>query len=113
MTAFLCGRVARAPGLEELQQLLARFFLVPMAIAAQDLNKLCHGAGAVAPRVQGKSKIEAGLMIVRVRLKSALQVVWIAEMAGLFGKIEGCQHPGHEKWPATLVIGTFFLSLGE
>ena len=66
LAAFDGGRVGRAPGLEELHQLLARAVVVPLAIALDDLEQLVDGLAAVALGVERDGKIEARLMVERI-----------------------------------------------
>src|SRR5918911_3548768 len=78
--------VRRTPGLEELNELLARAVLVPTAIPADDFKKLVDRFLAPAAGVEPEGQIEAGLVIGRVCLDPALQIRKIAEGGGLFGE---------------------------
>src|SRR5919199_148273 len=54
--------VRRAPCLEELQELLSRAVLVPIAVPAHDLDELIERLLALAARVERDGEIEARLM---------------------------------------------------
>ena len=57
---------SRHPGLEELQQLLARGFLIPGAVAPDRLNQGVHRAGAVFHGVQRHRQVNARGMVIGV-----------------------------------------------
>src|SRR4051794_30122199 len=55
--------VGRAPGFEELHQLLARAVLIPFAVALDDLQKLRGSLGALAGGIERDREIEARLVV--------------------------------------------------
>src|SRR5262249_875241 len=67
LTAIDGGLVGRAPGLEELDQLLARPVVIQFAIALDDLEQVIDGLLAAPLGIQRDREIEAGLMVERVR----------------------------------------------
>src|SRR6185437_11418216 len=60
------GFIGRAPGLEQLHQLLARAVLVPFAVAFDDFEQLLRRLAALAAGVERRRQIESRLMIERV-----------------------------------------------
>src|SRR6516165_7951532 len=60
------GLVGGAPGLEELNQLLARAVVVPFAIAPDDLEQIVDRLLAVPFAVQAEREIEPRLMVERI-----------------------------------------------
>src|SRR5215831_4792268 len=60
------GLVGRTPGLEELNQLLARAVVVPFAIALDDLQQVIDGLLPLPLAVQREREIEARLMVERI-----------------------------------------------
>ena len=59
----------RAPGIEQLQQLLARGVVVPGALLADDREKLVQRTVAIAFGVQRKREVEARLGVVGIGRK--------------------------------------------
>ena len=66
------GLVHQAPGLEKLQQLLARRGVVPGAVAPDDREQFVGRLVALAFGVERDRQIEACLMIVRIGGEFAL-----------------------------------------
>ena len=65
--ARLGGRVLEAPGLEELEQLLARGLVVPGAVAAEGLQQRVGGRRARSSAAfSADGQVDAGLVVVRV-----------------------------------------------
>src|SRR5262249_52590652 len=60
------GFVGRTPGLEELDQLLARAVVVPFTIAPDDLQQIIDSLLASPLAIQGEREIEPRLMVERV-----------------------------------------------
>src|SRR5262249_56110636 len=60
------GLVGGAPGLEELNQLLARAVVVPFAIALDDLEQIIDRLLAPPLAVQAEREIEPRLMVDRI-----------------------------------------------
>src|SRR5262245_26177733 len=58
--------VGGPPGLEELDQLLARSVILPFAVALDDLDQIVDRFRAPPLAVEGNGEIEAGLMVERV-----------------------------------------------
>src|SRR5215510_1032925 len=58
--------VGRTPGLEELDQLLARAVVVPLAVALDDLDEVVDRLLAAALAVQRDGEVEPGLMVARI-----------------------------------------------
>src|SRR5829696_1051130 len=81
--------VHRAPGLEELNELLARAVLVPIAVAPDDFKEVVDSFSAPPAGVQPNGEIEAGLMIHGIALDLALQVREVAKRARLLGEFDG------------------------
>src|SRR5918994_5976558 len=94
-----CDRVLvrRTPGLEELNELLARAVLVPTAVAAYNFKKLVHGFLALAAGVETERQIESGLMIDRIRLEAALEFRQVAEGCGLLGEFDRGARAGERR----------------
>src|SRR5262249_25079085 len=63
LTAIDGGLVGRAPGLEELDQLLARPIVIPFAIALDDLEQVIDGLLAASLGIQRDCEIEAGSVV--------------------------------------------------
>src|SRR4051794_18903786 len=62
----LGGGVVKAPGLEELQQLLARRLVVPGAVAPDRLQQRVHRLVALAGRVERDGEVDPCRMVVWV-----------------------------------------------
>src|ERR1043166_4884498 len=60
------GLVGRPPGVEQLDQLLARAVVVPFAVAAHDFQQLVERFLALSFAVERQRQIEACLMIERI-----------------------------------------------
>src|ERR1700722_8043870 len=82
------GFIGRAPGLEQLHQLLARAVLVPFAVALDDFEQLLRRLGALAASVERRRQIESGLMIERVCGDFLFQLRHRADRLRLLGEIE-------------------------
>src|SRR5215207_3530154 len=80
--------VGRPPGLEELDELLARRLVVPGALAPDDVDQRIDRLLAAAPGVERKGEVEAGLMVERVRLEPALELAGVAERRRLLGELD-------------------------
>ncbi len=74
--------VLRAPGLEELDELLARGLLVPIALATNDLDEMVDGIFTLAACVGDERQIEARGMIVGVSGQTRFESRGIAELGG-------------------------------
>src|SRR5262249_12859546 len=68
------GLVGRAPGLEELSELLAGAVVVPFAVALDDFDEVVDRLLAAALAVQGDREIEACLMVEQVGCDLFFQV---------------------------------------
>src|SRR5512133_2050758 len=66
LAAFDRRGIGEAPGLEELDELLARAVIVPFTVALDDLEELLRRLLALALGVERDGKIEARLMIERI-----------------------------------------------
>src|SRR5712671_7415507 len=82
------GLVGRAPGLEELHELLARAVVVPLAVALDDFHQLIDRLRALAAGVERHRKIEAGLMVERIGLDLLLELADRADRVRLLGNLE-------------------------
>src|ERR1700759_3705957 len=89
------GLIRPAPRLEKLHQLLARTVVVPLAIALDDSEQLLGRFAPIARRVQRRRKIEARLVIERVRGDFLLQLADRADRFGLLGQIDRGLHGFH------------------
>src|SRR5215203_2600156 len=69
--------IGRPPRLEELDELLAGAVVVPIAVAPHDLDELVDRLLALAASVEREREIEAGLMVERIRLDSALKLAGV------------------------------------
>src|SRR4029450_10967399 len=80
-----CDRVLvrRTPGLEELNELLARAVLVPTAVPAHNFKKLVDRFLALAPGVETERQIEPGLVRARGGFQTGLKLRTVAEGGGL------------------------------
>src|SRR5690554_1699875 len=77
------GLVGRPPGLEELQELLARLVLLPTAVRTEDVKELVGRRRAVARSGEHEGEVEAGLEVGRIGLDAAAERAGIAERCGL------------------------------
>src|SRR5215210_9489295 len=80
--------VRRSPGLEELDELLARRLVVPGALAPDDVDQRIDRLLAATAGVERKGEVEAGLVVERVRLEPALELAGVAERRRLFGELD-------------------------
>src|SRR5215217_2282462 len=80
--------VGRPPGLEELDELLARRLVVPAALAPDDVDQRIDRLLAAAAGVERQGEIEAGLMVERVRLEPALELAGVAERGRLLSELD-------------------------
>jgi hypothetical protein len=60
-----------------LDELLAGAVVVPIPVAPHDLNELVDRLLALAASVERECEIEAGLMVERIRLDSALKLAGV------------------------------------
>ena len=86
--------VGRAPGLEELHQLLAGAVLVPGTVLADDGEQMVHRLLALAAGAERHGEIEAGLMVERVGGDLRFKLLHVAERAGGFLQLDGGAHGG-------------------
>src|SRR5437764_11379152 len=82
------GLVGRAPGLEELHQLLARAVVVPLAIALDDFHQLIDRLDTLAAGVQRHREVEARLMVERIGLHLLLEIADRSDRVRLLGYLE-------------------------
>src|SRR5687768_739332 len=82
------SRVLGAPGLEELDELLARRGVVPGPVAPDDLQELVGCAGAVAGSIERQRQIEAGLIVTRIGLDAFGEIAGLAELFRLRRKLQ-------------------------
>ena len=68
------GLVRRAPGIEQLHELLARAVVVPFAVALDDRDQVVGCRVAIALGILGEREIETGLMIGRICGDLGLQI---------------------------------------
>src|SRR3954470_12443526 len=80
--------VGRSPGLEKLDELLARRLVVPGALAPDDVDQRIDRLLAAAAGVERQGEVEAGLMVERVRLEPALELAGVAEGRGLLSELD-------------------------
>ena len=80
------GRMLRAQGLEELDQLLARLVLLPVAVALHDLDQVIHRRSRPDRAGTAPSPAGSGLVIVGIGLDAGLQVGRVAQHASLLGQ---------------------------
>src|SRR5215510_2633784 len=88
LTAIDGGLVGRAPGLEELDQLLARPVVIPLAIALDDPEQVIDGLLAAPLGIQRDREIEAGLMVERVRRDLLLELSDRSDRLCLLAQLE-------------------------
>jgi len=81
--------VSRAPGLEELDQLLARGVIVPFTIAAHDLDQLVERLLPTVISIQRYGKIKPRLVIERVGGDLLFQLGYWSKVSRLFGDFKG------------------------
>src|SRR3984893_13880676 len=81
-------RIGRTPGVEKLQQLLARAIVVPGPVAFDDFNEL--GGRLLAPvlGLEEDGKIEPGLKVAGIRRDFSYKLGSIADGGGLPGEVE-------------------------
>src|SRR5215216_1368564 len=89
--------VGRPPGLEELDELLARCLVVPGALAPDDVDQRIDRLLAAAAGVERQREVEAGLMVERVRLKPALELAGVAERRRLLSELDCGPGPGDRR----------------
>ena len=80
--------VGRAPGLEELEQLLACRLLVPITVLAEDFKEPVGCRLAVAARIEGEGEVEAGLVVGRVCRRPWPRARRYRRVGGLGGEID-------------------------
>src|SRR5690606_34165 len=81
-------RVLRSPGVKELDELLTRSLVVPVAIAAVDLQQMIHCTRLVATSREGKREIKPGLVIVRIGADFGLELSDIAASTSLLCQLQ-------------------------
>src|SRR5262252_5623273 len=79
------GLVGRTPGLEELDELLARAVVVPFAVALHDFEQIVDRLLPAALAVQGDGEIEARLMVERIGRDLLLELRDRSHRLGLLG----------------------------
>src|ERR1700730_6071694 len=81
-------RIDRPPGVEKLQQLLARAIVVPGPVAFDDFNEL--GGRLLAPvlGIEEDGKIEPGLKVAGIRRDFSYKLGSFADGGGLPGEVE-------------------------
>src|SRR3984893_9220934 len=81
-------RIGRSPGVEKLQQLLARAIVVPGPVAFDDFNELGGRLFAAILGIEEDGEIESRLMVVRIGRDLAHELGSIADGGGLSGEGE-------------------------
>ena len=85
----LDGRlVGGSPGVEQLDQLLARAVVVPFAVAAHDLEQMVERFGPPPLAVAGERQVEARLVVERIGRDFLLQFADRPDRFRLLGEFE-------------------------
>src|ERR1700716_2150908 len=80
--------VGRTPGLEQLHELLAGAIVVPLAVAADDLDQVVERLGALAFGIEREREVEPRLVIERIGGNLLLQLGDRAEGGSLLGQLD-------------------------
>ena len=80
-----------------MQQLLARRFIVPFAIALDNLEQAIGGGVTLAPGVQRQRQIEARLIVGGIIGHRLFQRRDIAKLGRLFGDVDRGEHRGDRR----------------